>query len=271
MKNCDYVYHIAGVVSYNKIDDKEVYDVNYVGVKKILHAAKKLGVKKIVVTGSTAGIGIPEDKNKPLTEDDILDLKKYKKVMYMYSKHLCIKACKRFSDEGLNVSVVSPTTIYGQGDVAMHIGKVVKKIKENKLGFAPPGGNAVLSVDDVCDAHILVMEKGKSGENYIFADEFMTYLDMFNRIAVLVKSKKIKSTLPRWILSPVSGLLTFMEYLLLIFGKKPLLPVAGLRFSFQFRYFDSSKARKELCWKPKNSFEDAMKKAIEFYEKEGLI
>ena len=173
MKGCEYAYQVAGIVSYNLKDNETMYKVHVLGVWNVLKAAKELDIKKVVVTASTAGIGIPEDKNEPLTEEAPFDFRRYKKVMYMYSKHLGIKLCKKFAREGLNVSMVSPTTIYGQGDITMHIGKVVKKIKEGKLKRAPPGGNAVMSVDDAIDAHLLVMEKGRSGENYIFANEFI--------------------------------------------------------------------------------------------------
>lgn len=271
MKGCDYVYQVAGVVSYNIIDHTNMYSTHVHGVMNVLECAKELGVKKVVVTASTAGIGIPKDKNNPLNEKSPFDLRKYKKVMYMYSKHLCIKECEKFAKDGLNVSIVSPTTIYGQGDISMHIGKVVKKIKEDKMNFAPPGGNAVISVDDAIDAHLLVMEKGKSGENYVFAEEFIPYIDMFNRIAKLVGSKPIKKKLPKVMLNPLRFVLGLMEHTMLMFGKKPILSPHSVNFSFKFRYFDSSKARKELGWKPKLNFEDSMKKAIEFYEEQKLM
>jgi len=62
MHGCDEVYQVAGVVSYNKIDDIDVYSTHVDGVRNILEAAKEIGVKKVVVTASTAGIGIPIKK-----------------------------------------------------------------------------------------------------------------------------------------------------------------------------------------------------------------
>ena len=34
---------------------------------------------------------------------------------------------------------------------------------------------SVVSVDDAIDGHLLVMKKGRSGENYIIANEFIPY------------------------------------------------------------------------------------------------
>ncbi|MBT3323626.1 NAD-dependent epimerase/dehydratase family protein [archaeon] len=270
MEGCDYVYQIAGIVSYNKLDEDLIYKVNYLGTKNILEVAKTLKVKKVVVTASTAGIGIPKNK-LPLNEDSQFDYKKYKKVMYMYSKHLVIKECEKYAKQNLNVSIVSPTTIYGQGDLCMHIGNVVKKIKEGKLKLIPPGGNSVLSVDDVIDAHILVMKKGRSGENYIFANESITYKEMFSTIAKSLNVKKPKLITPNWILEPTKLSLSLMEYALLPLNKKPLLSPHSINFTFKYRYFDSNKARMELGWKPKQTFEESINKAIKFYTDYKLI
>ena len=169
----------------------------------------------------------------------------------MHSKYLSIQECKKAAQEGLNVAIVSPTTIYGQGDITMHTGNLIKKIKENKIKFAPPGGNAVVSVDDIVDGYQLVMERGKPGQNYIFANEFITYFDMYNKIAKIVKARLIKRVLPRFAL-PFLRLWRFSSRY-------------SINFKFKFRYFDSSKTRNELGWQPKVSFEEASKKAVDFY------
>lgn len=271
MQGQDYVYQVAGIVSYDRLDNAKMYSVHCDGVRNVLTTALEFGVKKVVVTASTAGIGITENKNQPLNEDAPFDMRKYKQVMYMYSKHLKIKLCQEFAQKGLNVSIVSPTTVYGQGDTEMHVGKLVKAIKNGQVRSAPPGGNAVVSVDDIMDAHLLVMERGKSGENYIFVDECMTYLDIYNRIAKLLNALPITRVTPAWIL-PFDGFyLSIKEHVLAWFGKKPSKSPRALNFSFKCRYFDSSKARRELGWQPKVSFEEAMKKAIQFYNERGLI
>ena len=176
MNGCDIVYQIAGVVSYNKIDNKRMFTTHFYGVRNILNTATLLGVRKVVVTASTAGIGIPTNKGKPLNEYSLFDFKKYKHIMYMYSKYLTIKECKKFAMEGLNVSILSPTTIYGEGDIRMHIGSVVKKIKEGKLKAAPPGGNAVVSIEDTLDAQLLLAKIGKKGENNSLSPFFSYFI-----------------------------------------------------------------------------------------------
>jgi dihydroflavonol-4-reductase len=271
MDRCQYVYQVAGVVSYNKIDNQYMYTTHVDGVRTILEAAMELNVKKVVVTASTAGLGIPEDKNFPVNEKTPFDFKRYKKVVYMYSKHLTIKTCEEFANKGLDVSMVSPTTIYGPGDTKMHIGGVFKNIYEGKIKKAPPGGNAVVSTDDAAEAHMLVMEKGLRGENYVIANEYIPFLEMFNIVGKMLGAKRIEKTFPQWMLAPVKIILTIMENFLLLFGKKPPISAASLNFSFKFRYFDPAKIKKELGWQPKTSFVESMQKALAFYHEQGLI
>jgi len=264
VKSCNKIYQVAGVVSYNRMDNLDMYTTHVKGVRNVLEAAINEDVEKIIVTASTAGIGIPQDPSHPLNEKSAFD-PKYRGVMYMFSKNKTIQLCREFAQKGLDVSAVSPTTVYGQGDTKMHIGKLIRRIQNGKIKYAPPGGNAVVSVDDIVDAHLLTMSNGRAGENYIFSDEFIPYFEMFNRIANVIGADFVKRTLPPWILEPSKYLLGGIELAASLIEKKPLVSPASLNFSFKYRYFDSSKARDELGWKPSVGFEESIMKAAKFY------
>lgn len=95
MQGVELVYQVAGVVSYAILDDHEMYTTHVDGVKNVLDCALELSVKKVVVTASTAGIGIPYGQ-QPLTEDVPFD-EHYRSVMYMYSKHCTIELCREYA------------------------------------------------------------------------------------------------------------------------------------------------------------------------------
>lgn len=61
MRGCNRVYQVAGVVSYDKVDDQEVYTTHVDGVRNVLEAAIENEVEGMVVIASTAGIGYSED------------------------------------------------------------------------------------------------------------------------------------------------------------------------------------------------------------------
>jgi dihydroflavonol-4-reductase len=270
MQWCHEVYQVAGVVSYAILDNSDMLTTHVDGVKNVLDCARELWVGKVVVTWSTAGIGIPENQYKPLNEETIFD-KKYSSVMYMYSKHCTIELCREYAQQGLSVVCVSPTTLYGPGDMKMHIGKMIKKIANNSMRFVPPGGNAVVSIDDTVDGHLLAMERWISGENYILADECMTYFDMFQRVAKLLGQDSHFLIIPRGFLPMLKFFCSLQEWLLYPFHRKPSLSPRAVNFTFKYRYFDASKARQDLGWIPKQSFEESIGEAISFYKNQNLL
>jgi dihydroflavonol-4-reductase len=257
MKGCSQVYHVAGIVSYMRKDFDKMMKVHVQGTKNILSVAKELKVKKAVYTSSTAAIGLPASPEEAQDETAFWD-NKFNSVGYMYSKMLAEKEVLKACNKDLNAVIVNPTSFFGQGDINMNEGELVKNIKAGKLGFALPGGNSVVSVDDTVEGHLLAMKKGKKGERYILANEFFPFIELFNVIASELKVKKINKVLPKksfYLLYPASKLLDFFSS---IFGFPNKLTPQVVNFSFHFRYYNSDKARKELGWKPKQSFKQAI-------------
>ena len=262
------MYHLVGIVSYQRHDAARVKRVNVEGTRNVLRVAGEQGAR-VVVTSSTAGIGISDGRE--LLNEDTPFPAKYRSVAYMYSKHLMFEECKRFAAAGVKVCAVSPTTIYGQGDTSMHIGKLIRKIKEGKVWFIPPGGNAVVSVDDAISAHLLAMVKGKPGENYLIANECLRYTDIYAAIAEVLEVEVSQRILPLWIRPMGSALFIVIEHCSALFGRKTPWPVHPWNCLFKFRYFDATKARKELGWEPRENFRSAIRKAITFYREQGLL
>ncbi|MFA6130765.1 MAG: NAD-dependent epimerase/dehydratase family protein [Patescibacteria group bacterium] len=262
MDGCDQVYHLAGIVSYYRKDKKKIYAVNVGGTRNILLAAKKLKVLRVVVTASTSGIGVPTKKEWPLHEESHFH-ERYHRFPYLDSKYQTIRLCEQFAKEGVPVVMVSPTTVYGAGDIAEHIGGLIRRI-ENGILFVPPGGNAVVSVEDIVVGHILAMERGVVGENYIFANEFYTCFEMQSIIARILKVDP-----PRFIFSMALkrfyiGWFWLVE---MLFGKKATQAWQAVALQCEHRYFDSTKARRDLGWVPQVSFSQAIREAFDFYRK----
>ena len=266
MINCDYVYHIAGHISYNKHHHATMHNVNVVGTRNVMGAALDLGISRVVHTSSTAAIGIAEDKKSPLDESH--DFKEtYKSIGYMATKNLAEKEASKAYKKGLDVVIVNPSTIIGKGDEKMNSGIIFKNISLNKIRIAPPGGNSVVSVHDVIEGHLLAMQRGKGGERYILNAENLDYLKMFNIISEELGVRKIKRILPKGLYLPLNLFSRILEGA----NKNAKLNPQLLFFTFKFRYFDSSKARKELGWKPKQSVRAAVREAIISYRENNLI
>lgn len=49
---CEYVYHLAGIISITSREDELLHDVNVIGTKNVVKACLKSGIKRLVYTSS---------------------------------------------------------------------------------------------------------------------------------------------------------------------------------------------------------------------------
>lgn len=271
MKGCDHAYHLAGMVSHNRKDFNKLYAVHVEGTKNVLLAAMDLGLKKVTYTGTVSYLGFSSDNSHLLNEDDTFDENKLSKFGYEYTKWLAELEALKAYENGLDVSITLPAVVYGQGDFSMYRGEIFRSIKSGRVKAAFPGGNGVVSVDDIVDAHKLVMQKGKPGRKYIFSNENLESIKIINTIARTVGRPEIKKVLPKASLQLFFPIALCTEKVCSLFGKRSKICANMLTIASHYRYYDSTKARRELGWKPKVSFEEAVEKAVAFYRENNLI
>lgn len=264
MSGCDFVYHCAAFVSFSQRDYDKLFAVNVEGTKNVVNAALECGVKKLVYTSACAVFGITKN---PTLLDESSFLEVNNGNPYAYSKRLAEKEILKACEKGLDAVIVNPSTIYGQGDTTLNSGLLIKLIYQNRLKFAPPGGTSVVSVDDVVEGHLLAMEKGKKGERYILSNEKFTYFDLFNVIAEVVGTKRIRFKVPSFSFYPAILSAKIMEK----WFSSPLINLQILKELSHFKYFNSTKARNELGWNPKVDFKTAVARAFEFYKSQKLL
>jgi nucleoside-diphosphate-sugar epimerase len=151
--------------------------------------------------------------------------------------------------------------MYGAGDVNRNTAAVFPALRRGKMFAAPPGGTAVVSVDDAVTGHVLAMERGQRGRRYILSSENLTYLELFNRIARVIEGPPLRRTLPAALEGPLAAIAAVASTVV------PSLPVTRhvIRFSFRYRYFSAERARSELAWEPRVPLEEAVRAAWRFF------
>jgi dihydroflavonol-4-reductase len=270
MKDCTHVFHVAGYLSYHKLRRKMLRAVNVEGTENVCRAALENGVKRLLVVSSTSAVGIPEDPRHPADETFPFH-RRWKKVPYMLTKRLSEEAALGFVGKGLDVVVVNPSTFYGPGDVKLHTGEVFRNIASGLLKIAPPGGNGVISIRDCAEGLVAAMEKGRTGERYILNSDNLTILEIFNVLAGVLEMPPIRKRFPRWTYPPFYAAAFLVENVFRMFGKASKIECGTIAMGWRYRYFDSSKARRELGWSPRVTFEETCRQALEFYRGQGLL
>jgi len=270
IKKCDVIFHCAAHISFRKKDFQKAYKVNVEGTRYILEAAYQAGVEKIVHLSACAVLGFTSDKNRILKETEDPEIKEDN--IYAFTKKLAEKEIQKYVQKGLDVSIANIATVYGAGDKKLNSGSIIKSIYEGKMKVSPPGGTSFVSVDDLTDGLILLSEKGRPGERYIFHSENMAYKTLVCKIARTIGSKEPICTLPKFSYFPALVAVKGLEYFSAFSKDKvKLITPQILKETFEYKYFSSEKARNELGWKPVQSFEEAVEKAFSYYKANHLL
>jgi nucleoside-diphosphate-sugar epimerase len=243
MHESDEVYHLAAFASVWAKDDT-FSRVNIDGTINILNAAKKKGVKKVLVTSTAGVIGPaidgPVNEDTPRQVDFFTDYESTK-----YESELKIK---EYVAEGQHVVIVNPTRVYGPGplNVSNSVTKLIKQYTEGKWKFIPGDGMSTgnyVFVDDVINGHVLAMEKGRAGERYLLGGEDATYHELFDTIADIGGQKHKLYKMPLGVLLAFGKIQLFLAKAV---GRPPLITPGWVRKYLYKWSVSSQKAQREL-------------------------
>ena len=262
MQGCSTVYHLAAFAKVWAKDPKIYFDINVTATVNILEVAQELEVSKVIVT-STAGVygaSVSDD----ITETYVRDFDFFNE--YESSKAISESRIKDFVIAGLDVSIVSPTRVYGPylfgqpQSVTQLIHKYVKGNWRIIPGDGTKIGNYVF-VDDVIDGHILAMEKGQKGHTYILGGENHDYNSFFKILAIEsgIHRKMIKL--------PIGFQMLFsrIQLMKIPFGGTPLITPKWIAKGKYDWKVDANKAINELGLKV-TSLQEGVKKTIDWVE-----
>jgi len=265
MNGADFVFHTAGLVSFDNRQRKELFRVNVEGTKNVMDAALKVGVNKVVHTSSVAAIGI-----SPVGDiaDETVEYNRLKyNIAYSDSKHFGEVEVEKALARGLNAVIINPGSIVGQRDVYSHFGVMMRVFKGRRIVPYLSGGICVVGVDDVVDGEIAALRLGKTGEKYILGSENISFRDLFRKIGEVAGAAEPNLYVPIWTAKAVASLLEVLSYLN---RKPPVLTKGHVVAATLPHYFSSEKAKRELGFEP-HPIMDAIKKSYAWDIENGLI
>lgn len=248
MVGIDYVQHIAS--PFPKTMPKDENDLIVParqGNINILSAASFSGVKRVVITSSTAAISYGQSKEKRkrlFHETDWTDLNRVDDITpYYKSKTLSEKAAWDFIEtdhSGLELSVVCPGLILGpllEEDFNASA-NVIIKLMDGSMPAVPQIGFDIIDVRSIASLLILAMEQPEAkNQRYIGSSGYLTLSDVARVLKTAYPEMKI----------PSRKLPNFMVHILSLFDAtlKPVLLDLGTE-----RKMNHSKAVNNLGWQP---------------------
>ncbi|MBE9490009.1 MAG: NAD-dependent epimerase/dehydratase family protein, partial [Bacteroidetes bacterium] len=265
MVNCDYVFHTAAFTDLkcNKIDN--FYNTNVVGTSNVLKASLEENVKKVIYTSTLSVFG-PSLYQVPITEDQPR-IASYSND-YELTKSMSEEVVLDYINKGLSCTILNVTRVYGPGlkTYSNGVNTIISKIIKDKFLYVPAKLDVEANyvyIDDVINAELLALEKGKTGEKYIIGGENTDYEGLFNKIINISNSKisilKINYDL-------IKNGIAFITNVNWLFGNSFALTPKVLDSLFTNRSASSQKAISELNYKvtPLNR---GLKQTINFLSK----
>lgn len=260
MNGCEQAYHTAAFAKVWDKNPSNIYRLNIEGAVNVIRLGIVQGVKKFVCT-STAGVFGPSGKNLFVDENSKKPSSYF--IDYESSKALLEVILKAYSLSGVDIVIVNPTRVYGPGILSESNGvtRMIKKYTEGKWRLIPGDGKSpgnYVHVEDVVSGHILAMEKGLSGENYLLGGSNVSYNNLFESLATLSGKNFRLIHIPLWIMILISHIMLFLSK---ITGKDPLITPPLVKKFIHHWNVKSDKAINTLGYNPM-SFEEGLKDTL---------
>ena len=263
MRGCSKVYHLAATLNNPSIPYMEFHSTNVEGTRNIMEAAVKLGVKKVVHTSTVATI-----KETTKRVDETYRYKGYFDGPYALTKYKGEKIAFEYGAQGLEVTVLNPTIIYGPRETHS-LGAIFRNYIQPKVRFVGFKDSVLnlIYVEDAAEGFVRAMERGRPGHRYILGGPEMSLGQFVAILDEVSGTRKPVITIPSFLLE--IAVLIF-EPLMSVIGLHPPIIKAQITAMKRGSAVDISKARRELGV-PERPVKEGVKKSLEWYRLTGYI
>jgi dihydroflavonol-4-reductase len=248
LKGCTKVFCVAAMMqeiytSRNPNFREDAIRTNVQGTLNALRAAVELGIGRAVVTSTSATRyqvdGSVANEDSPPTDPSIID------DAYVHSKlreHPAVAAFARETD--LEVVTILPGGFFGPGMVAdSMMGRGMLDIMNGRLPVALDGAFQFTDVRDVARAHLLAMEQGAPGRDYLAVATTLPLRDLFGTISRMTGMPEPRVYLPGGLMM---GVAYATELISGLRGVEPTITRGMLKHTAIGQRFDCSRAQQEL-------------------------
>ncbi len=195
----DYVYHCAALISFDPKDDNSLRKTNIEGTANIINFCIDFNIKKLCYISSIATLG--DLKNNEVIINETTEWNPEKShSYYAISKYGAEMEVWRGQQEGLNTVIVNPGVILGPLFLTKSSGSIYQEIKKG-LHFYTKGNTGFVSVIDVVNVTIMLMENKIKSERFILISENKTYQEITFLIADILGVKRPKYYAYKWMTS----------------------------------------------------------------------
>ncbi|NIA07867.1 MAG: NAD-dependent epimerase/dehydratase family protein [Actinobacteria bacterium] len=261
------VYHSAAKVGdWGDWEDFEKITID--GTRLLLEAACQAKVKRFIHISSISGYGHPDGQNLTLDETSPLGQNLYRWSYYTKSKVAAEGLVRKaHAEQGLAITIIRPSWLFGERD-RVTVKRVVKAIRSGTMKIIGDGTNRLNAIyaGNVAQACLLAAEKEAAiGQAYNISNNgVITQQELFDTYAKYLDCEPISKHVPFGLAYRAAFM---MEVLWKLFHSKkpPLLTRYAAWLMGRKVYFSIEKAQKELGWEPEISYEEGIRRTVQWY------
>lgn len=179
---CDYVLHIASPLSEQGLSDAALIAAARDGALRVLRAAVDAGVRRVVMTSSTAACTPAKPLDRAIDETDWTDPDQPDLSAYRRSKVLAEQAAWDFmAGKPTELVTILPGAIFGPALTPDQAGSIgfVRRLLEGQPPALPRLAFNITDVRDLAALHVAAMTApGAAGQRFIAMGEALWYADM---------------------------------------------------------------------------------------------
>ncbi|AEA44185.1 NAD-dependent epimerase/dehydratase family protein [Fluviicola taffensis] len=236
------VVHCAALVSFHRRDFNSLFKVNRRGTANMVNFALDSNVNQFVHVSSTAAIGSDSQYKDGLKRESNLWNPNDEVSGYSLSKFSAEKEVWRASEEGLPVSVVNPSVMFGPGSWEESSLQIFRTLNKG-LSYYTKGSNSFVDVRDVTKLILKLIETEKTGHRYLVTGSNLSFKQLFDQICKQLQVKapsKLAGPFLTTLAWRLSGILGRIQ------GTRPTITKESARSSHSDSKFSNEKLLKDF-------------------------
>ncbi len=251
------VFHLAAALGSHPGGKDYIFDVNFQATKRLASSLANSGIRFIFFSSTgvlgNVPMGKPSDENSPLRPES----------PYERSKALAEASILEAIKKGLNACIIRPGWVYGPGDRRTF--KLFKFLRKNTPLFGSGRNHQhPVYIEDLVNGAMLLIKETPSSIYNLSGDEIFSLRDFVNLACRALKCRGKRIFLPVF---PVLFASYPLSFLFNLTGRESPITPAKVSFFVKNREYSCERAKRELGFKPRFSFEKGMEITVNWYEK----
>ena len=242
VNGCDNLFHVAADYRLWVPDPEVMHGINVTGTEALILAAAEANEETPCDSSAIRG--------------------NYKRSKYQAEqivKQLTVK-------HQLPLIIVNPSTPIGPGDIRpTPTGRIVLDTLMGRMPAYVNTGLNIAHVDDIAHGHLLALQQGKFGQQYILGGDNLSLLQILQCIDEVSETPRNRINIPTNIMLPLAWC---MEKIAAITRSEPRATVDSIHMAKKLMFFSSSKAERELGYHHRPAIE-ALRDAVKWFKDNG--